>query len=69
MRLLIIATLLSLSLIPAVTSAAWAKCYSHGRMVYSDKMHDPIFDLGLVSFKEAKTGKVIFITGDCVIKV
>ena len=56
-------------LVPALSFASQATCYSSGRMIYSHRINSIVYDDGVFAFEEAKTRKIIFVTGDCVIKV
>ena len=44
-------------------------CYSHGVLIYHGEGKDASYDMGIFSMTEAKTKKVVFIFGDCVVKV
>jgi hypothetical protein len=48
--------------------AGEVKCYSHGTKIYDGYGKDyAYFDDGLFQFVEAKSKKLVFIHGDCVI--
>jgi hypothetical protein len=60
---------LILSLISVMAIADTLRCYSHGTLIYSGEGKDASYDMGIFSMTEDKTKKVVFIFGDCIVKV
>ena len=54
---------------PVISLADKMVCYSNGRVIYSGKVKDITYDDGLFYFKEAKTRKVVFVSGQCVAEI
>ena len=45
------------------------KCYSNGRKIYAGEGKEFSYDQGIFVFKDTKSDKIIFIAGDCIVKV
>lgn len=55
--------------IPFLALADDIKCYSHGKTIYNGITKNVTYNEGIFIFEEVKTGKVVFIAGDCVVKI
>ena len=45
------------------------KCFSNGTVIYNDVGKNLKYGDGILVFKETKSGKIVFISADCVVRV